>query len=140
YLGSVYWFLHFQYNGWFLFVCLGLFIHYIKTVAPTLNINKKVFWLFAISCIPAYGLSVLWAHLPLWLYVIVAIAAVAQFCGWILLLVALKSISFSKVNFPVIGKYLLCFSGIAFFIKISLQLCSVIPSISNLAFGFRPVV
>jgi hypothetical protein len=30
YLGSVYYYLHFQYNGWFFFSCMGLFIAWVK--------------------------------------------------------------------------------------------------------------
>ena len=60
YLSSIYFYLHFQYNGWFWFACTGLFV---SQLIPNLNIekaNKTIFKWFFISCIPAYLLSILW--------------------------------------------------------------------------------
>ena len=50
YLSAVYFFLHFQYNGWFFFACMGLIIHKIFSDLPDKNL-KYIFWLFAIACL-----------------------------------------------------------------------------------------
>lgn len=140
YLASVYFFLHFQYNGWFFFACMGLatlkfFIH---VPAKTL---KQIFWLFALACVPAYVLSALWLPLPKWTYTIVELAACMQVAGWILVLKQIKkqrpfiqSVSASNTL------WVLLLSCIALSIKLLLQLSSTIPSLSKLAFGFRPIV
>ncbi|MBL0238230.1 MAG: hypothetical protein IPQ02_16960 [Saprospiraceae bacterium] len=86
YLASVYYYLHFQYNGFFFFSCMGLFISQLYRFIPILKFNSQIFWLFAIACIPTYFLSTLWMKLPIWLYILVVIGAFMQVLGWIKLL------------------------------------------------------
>lgn len=141
YLASVYWYLHFQYNGWFFFGCVGLFLQQIapsQIVSPSM---KRIFWLFAVSCVLAFGLSVLWAHLPIWSYIVVILAAIAQALAWILLLKEFYKQGFWHIlSTRMLSRVLGIFLIVAISIKFSLQLGSVIPSISKLAFGFRPIV
>ena len=63
FLASNYYFLHFQYNGWFFFGCMGLLNEQLKG-SLSLSLQRIVFWLFALSCIPAYFLSALWLPIP----------------------------------------------------------------------------
>lgn len=141
YLGSLYWFLHFQYNGWFFFAIMGLFFNYLYSIVPDIKKSDATFWLFAASCIPAYGLSVLWLNIPTWIYAVVIAAAIAQFGGWIKFLLLLKESTFLKSEkIDKLSKFLLLFVAIALSIKLSLQLGSVVPAISKFAFGFRPIV
>ena len=140
FLASTYYFLHFQYNGWFFFACMGLLCEQFKSVI-SFSLQKKIFWLFALACIPAYFLSALWLPIPTWIYTVVILSALAELLGWILLL---KTIVFNKVdlfeNISGTTKWLYILSAIALSIKILLQLGSTIPFLSKLAFGFRPVV
>lgn len=141
YLASVYFYLHFQYNGFFIFSCLGLFFSECHTILPQFRYDKVFFKLFYMSFVPAYFLSTLWAKLPIWLYVIVVIAAFIQVFAWIKIV---KSINTAlKLGGTTLNKfqtYLFLFVGIAFTIKLLLQLGSTIPALSDLAFGFRPIV
>ena len=43
YLASIYFFLHFQYNGWFFFGCMGLFADKLKTQVISFNMQKNIF-------------------------------------------------------------------------------------------------
>ena len=140
YLASVYFYLHFQYNGWFLFACLGLATDKLFFNVPP-KILKKIFWLFAGACIPAYLLSALWLPIPVWLYILVVLAAFSQVGGWIFFVrEAKKQLSFLREFLNKTVQLLLLFSSIAFTIKLLLQLGSTIPSLSTLAFGFHPIV
>ena len=140
YLASVYFYLHFQYNGWFLFTCLGLATEKLLFNVPPV-ILKKIFWLFAVACIPAYLLSALWLPIPVWLYILVVLAAFSQVGGWIFFVrEAKKQSSFFRESLNKTAQLLLLFSSIAFSIKLLLQLGSTIPSLSTLAFGFHPIV
>lgn len=141
YLASVYFYLHFQYNGWFLFACIGLLIAAIKNLNPDFKVSDKSFYLLAGACIPAYLLSVLWLNFPTYLLIFIFLAAGAQILGWTdLLKKFIKAISPEKQNVHPFGKWLLSFIAIAFSIKLGLQLGSTIPAVSKLAFGFRPIV
>jgi len=140
FLLALYYFLHFQYNGWFFFACMGLLNDQLKSVV-SYSLAKKVFWLFALACIPAYFLSALWLPIPMWVYIVVVLAAGAQLLGWILIL---RTIIYNRprVLLTISGqtKLLFIFSATALSIKLLLQLGSTIPFLSKLAFGFRPVV
>lgn len=141
YLASMYWYLHFQYNGWFLFACFGLFIHFLNRKSIIIKHINKVFWILFICCIPNFGLSVLWLKLPLALYILIVITSVLQFLGLLILIKSvLKDKIFSKISTVRINKILLFYISMALIIKFILQLGSTIPSISQFAFGFRPIV
>ena len=140
YLAAEYFYLHFQYNGWFFFACMGLL-----TIKLVVHANpvvlKRVFLLFVTALVPAYFLSALWMNIPLWVYVLVIIAAFAQVLGWIYTLGIIKNqAAILKATMPAIAKWLFIFSGVALSIKVLLQLGSTIPSLSTLAYGFRPIV
>lgn len=141
YLLSVYFFLHFQYNGWFFFTCMGLLIEKIMITIPFIKNQKQIFWLFAGACIPAYFLSALWFDMPIALYGVIVLSSILQLFAWALFLKQLlpKMAALAK-QFARPSNWLLLFSGIALSIKFLLQAASTIPSISTLAFGFRPIV
>ena len=141
YLAGNYFYLHFQYNGWFFFACMGLLFNRFKDVLITHNFQKKIFLLFAGACIPAYFLSALWLPIPLWVYILVVLAALAQVAALILLLKKIyvtRAIFFEGVNSAT--RWILILSALALTIKIFLQAGSTIPELSKIAFGFRPVI
>lgn len=141
YLATVYFYLHFQYNGWFFFSCLGLFIHQlIKYGTPDQKL-KMIYLLFVSACIPAYFLSALWLPIAHWIYVAVVAAVAVQLIGWWLLIRVLrKETTRIQKHVSPLSKALFVLSAIALTIKLLLQAGSVIPSLSILAFGFRPIV
>ncbi|MFM9946789.1 MAG: hypothetical protein ACKV1O_02520 [Saprospiraceae bacterium] len=141
YLASVYYYLHFQYNGFFFFACMGLLYSQLHQYLPNSSANNTIFWLFATACVPAYFLSTLWLNLPVWLYVLVVLAAAAQVFAWVRFLQIIRqNLSLLKSKIQPVWQYLLLAVGFALSVKLILQLGSTIPEISKLAFGFRPIV
>lgn len=140
YLIAVYFFLHFQYNGWFLFACIGLAFKQLQHIV-SYQTAITIFRLLLLACLPAYFLSVLWINMPEWLYVFVIIAAILQLVALFFFFKEFKRI---KKYFITLGSVLanrfLMVAFLAFCIKIILQLGSTIPFLSKLAFGFRPIV
>ncbi len=141
YLAAVYYFLHFQYNGWFFFAVMGLFVSRIEKIIVADKLLKVVFWLFALACLPAYFLSVLWMPIHNIVYWIVIASAIAQCIGWWMLVkLILKGKVIIRTSFSKLGGQLLVLSAIALTIKILLQMVSTHPALSQIAFGFRPIV
>lgn len=141
YLSSIYYYLHFQYNGWFFFACMGLAFGFMNLRKSEHSFYETSFRLFAIACVPAYFLSTLWLNLPLWIYIITVIAAVIQVFSWFkFIAVLLKTRKNILENYAPVLRYILLFVGFALSIKLLLQLGSTVPIISQLAFGFRPIV
>lgn len=140
-LMAEYWYLHFQYNGWFFFASIGLFLNFVHQKFPEFKVPSSIFWLFAFSGLAAFGLSVLWLKLPVWIYAIVFLGALLQMLAWLKLLSNLKRIGFLKSRaITVLGKILFGLVALSLTIKFGLQLGSTVPAISQLAFGFRPIV
>ena len=143
YIGSVYFFLHFQYNGWFLFAIFGLFFYQmdIQTIKIQGNSGRFLFQLLFYTCLPAFLLSALWMKLPNWLYWLATIAgwlqALALFLLWRLILPVWKQL---KENLHPVTWRLWQLSFLALNIKFILQLLSTIPTLSHFAFGFRSLV
>jgi hypothetical protein len=141
YLAAVYFFLHFQYNGWFFFAAMGLLaarIEHLSALKPAL---QSIFRLFAFACIPAYLLSALWLPMHITVYVLVILAALAQALGWYWFIrLWYRNKTVLQEIFPKHVSWLLVLAALATTIKILLQLGSTIPSLSQLAFGFRPIV
>lgn len=141
YLASVYYYLHFQYNGWFFFACMGLLVDLLKLKSDDYTFNNKIFYLFFIACIPAYFLSTLWLDLPLWIVVLTALSAIIQVYAWFkFLVIVIKTKRDQLLKYPAFLRYLLAFIAAAASLKFLLQLGSTIPALSDLAFGFRPIV
>ncbi len=140
-LASVYFFLHFQYNGWFLFAGMGLMVSKLAFLKSNEQNLKWAFYLFGSACVPAYLLSVLWLQIPLIIYFLVVLAVIAQLVGWVILLkIFVKNKTYIKAQFSKYGRLLLLLSAVAFTIKLLLQAGSVHPALSQLSYGFRPII
>ena len=139
YLASVYYYLHFQYSGWFFFGSMAIIIYFLPKSFPDLT---KYFRLFAWTIIPTFFLSTLWLDLPDWLYILTLIATMIQLYAWVAMLWKVKPFFTHMMN-DVRRKWLKLFFVIAVLaltLKFILQAISVIPSLSQLVFGFRPIV
>jgi uncharacterized membrane protein len=143
YFAALYFFLHFQYNGWFLFVCFGLFFSYLfeKRFLHSVAINKNLFVIMAIIVAPTFLLSILWLNLPRPLHLLANISAILQL---LVLFYFFRLFPVVKKNIPrkitKTTRYLWTMAAFAFILKIVLQTLSIAPFFSNYAFGFRPIV
>ncbi len=139
-LSSVYFYLHFQYNGWFVFTCMGLMLNQISKAISLKNLNT-LFWIFFLSAIPNYFLSILWMKISSTLYVLVVVSAIAQLLVWVYLLVQLnKHKKMLNETTDFFFKLVVWMLVIAFTIKLCLQLASTVPYMSHLAYSLRPIV
>lgn len=143
YLASEYYYLHFQYNGFFIFSCIGFLLFSMKQAGSGIfeKQNKLIFWLLFIGCVIGYGLSVLWMKMPVSIFAVIVVATIMQTIGAVLLFVFIKKNWTNLVlKWSPMHRFVLLYAGFAFAVKIALQLGSTIPALNQFAFGFRNVV
>ncbi len=140
YLGSIYFYLHFQYSGWFFFAIMGLLFFKLNQL-PEFKYDKLIFNLFFYACIPAYLLSILWAKFPIWIYILPIMAVAFQLFALFRLFRSIKiNTTHIKAKWPVLVQFIFVLVMFSLCIKFLLQAGSLFPAISKLAFGFRPIV
>lgn len=143
YIGSVYFFLHFQYNGWFVFAIFALLLKKLYNAGAVLPENdlKLFFWSIFLSAFPTFFLTTLWMRIPTWMYTTGVIGAFIQLLAAIIFikLIAQQQNILKSILSPLV-RILWILSLLAFSIKVLLQLFSVIPFLSKFAFGYRSIV
>ena len=133
---ALYFFFHFQYNGWFTFAVLGVFFWWAENQAIPLKSSASKFYIcMLVAVIPAYSLSLLGMSFGKYVQLISYISAILQLIG------AIYFIMFIKQTYPNIKKtfnqtvfILLVLSFSCFFIKELLQAISSLPTLKQYAF------
>lgn len=143
YFGSVYFYLHFQYNGWFLFTIFALFFNHVKQWmnASLIRSSNYFFTGLIASIIPAWFLSMMWMRLPQWMFTVGTAAAIVQLVAlalFVQLFLQLKKQLTANLHSFV--KWIWLFAAAAFALKIILQAFSAIPELNKFAFGIRPII
>lgn len=134
YYNAVYFYLHFQYNGWFTFAVLAVLYRLMEENGIVAN-NKIVFILLNLACFPSYVLSILWTQPNLVFNCVGGLSALLQLAAFFYLLNDLKKhVKSSKIGL------LFKLALFAFFLKLVLQLISAFPSIALLAYHNRNFV
>lgn len=140
YYFAVFFYLHFQYNGFFVFGILGLFFKALErrgVIFSPAHVRKVRLILFY-SCFPAYLLSVIWSGPGILVIVLAAIAGVAQVVGLIFLICLLRLQWIAIVSKLTMSMRILLGSALlAFILKTVLQLLSAVPSVARLASDVR---
>lgn len=143
YNNAVYFYLHFQYNGWFMFSVLSLALRMIglKAGSETASHFKTPLKILMWMCLPAFFVSMLWIDPPFWVFAVAGAASLIQIAA--LFLIFLNGFKFREKLKPVFsnkGSVLLIFSLIAFSTKIVLQFFCIFPELNRFVFGHRPVI
>src|SRR5690606_33781248 len=82
---SIYFYLHFQYNGWFLLALTGILFYLLEhsNAVITPRDFKRFFYLMLASIILSFFLSVLWVEPPFIFYILAGAGAILQvFVFW----------------------------------------------------------
>ncbi|MBH1959972.1 MAG: hypothetical protein I8H68_07655 [Flavobacteriia bacterium] len=143
YLASEYYYLHFQYNGFFIFSCIGLLLYSLKEAGSPISDrnNRLMFWLMFFGCLVGVGLSVLWMKLPAFIFALIVLTTIGQTASAVMLFgFVRKSWTNLVLKWSPMQRFVLIYVGFAFAVKIALQLGSNIPALNQFAFGFRNVV
>lgn len=143
YYMAIQFFLHFQFNGWFMFCVLSFFFRFLeeREVQVSGRLSALFFLLLVISCFLTYALAVAWSNpLPVIFFingtgVIIQLLAVIAFI--IFLHRILKQIheTFTRVEHVFIYTALGCL-----ILKILIQSAVVVPYIAQIGFTIRNFV
>ena len=133
---STYFYLHYQYNGFFIFSCIGLLLISLKKLGIEIEekLNNTIFYLLFFGCFLGYGLSILWIEMITIFYGFFILISIVQLFGAILFLNWIRKTDlFNNQNF--IQKLLISVFGFAFILKFLLQGLSAIPALGVFAFS-----
>ncbi|MGB8705308.1 MAG: hypothetical protein WCD31_09785 [Gillisia sp.] len=138
---AIYFYLHFQYNAWFIFAILGVLFYILEEAGlsfPQKNLNSFFLFLNA-GVILSLFLSGLWVQPPLIFYLLGAAGAIFQILAFYRLFLLLR-------DQPVLSCFstragnLLKIAGILILGKISMQLLTAFPFFADLAFSHSDLV
>lgn len=141
YASSIYFYLHFQYNGWFIFACIGLFLSVFKLKRHTLKPLNRLYYLMFISTLFTYGLSILWLDISKIPYVIISFFAVFQLIIWLKIQnIILKNFKNELKKQPKYLQFILIVISVCLNIKFLLQALLCFPSFGEMAYQNRPFI
>lgn len=135
YKTSIYFFLHFQYNGWFIPALIGLLFYFFEEKNVVFNPEKlqSFYLLLNFGIILSFFLSALWFKPPVFIYILAFVGAVSQCMAFAELYDLLKKhlIVLKKTLWPPLV-LLLKIAGWLLLAKIGMQLLSAHPYIAAL--------
>lgn len=133
---AIYYYLHFQYNGWMILALIGLLFFVLER--KEIHIPKKrfrfFFWIINLGIVLSFFLSTLFANPPIIFNILGGMGALLQVSALVALPKILSSKSQkSKYLFSPFQDSLLMTIIVLLFIKMGLQLLTAIPYFANLA-------
>jgi len=130
YYNTIYFYLHFLYNGYFVFVLFGLLFKLFENqnISICTKHQNQFFIFLNIACIPAYTLSILWSNVSIVFNFIGFLASILQLISLIYLIKILRKIII-HLNWTYTSKLLLKIAVISYIIKICIQIISAFPYI-----------
>ncbi|WP_310994009.1 hypothetical protein [Aequorivita marina] len=143
YKTSIYFYLHFQYNAWFILAFLGILFYILEEKGIRFNREKfkSFFLLFNFGLIFTFFLSALWFVPPKIFYVLGLIGAIAQILAFYELYCILKGNFYQlRQSFAPRAFFLLKIAGVLLIVKLFMQLHSAFPYMASLAFQLKDFV
>lgn len=143
YHNAIYFYLHFQYNGWFIFGLLALFFRWMEQ--QNINYEKKFArWFYRLmlwSSLPTFLLSTLWANPDPVIYYIAGIGAALQLAAIAPLWFSLrKCFSALIAALHPANKLIGMAVSVIFLLKLLLQFFSSFPQVVEWTVNARPLV
>lgn len=133
---AIYFYLHFQYNGWMTLALLGIFFFVLeqKNILLPKKTFKTIYWSLNLGIILTFFLSVLFTNPGAFLYIISGLGGLLQF--WALIQLFIMNKELNKPWDAILSRFefgLLKILSILLAIKMILQLLTALPYFANLA-------
>tara|TARA_R110002072_G_scaffold59514_3_gene151634 strand:+ start:61674 stop:62882 length:1209 start_codon:yes stop_codon:yes gene_type:complete len=143
YKTAIYFYLHFQYNGWFIITLLGILFFILEEKGFQFDRRKlgSIFIILNIGVVFTAFLSGLWFSPPLVFYVLGLFGALTQGLAFYELYLLLRNeLSSMRIIFEPKVFYLLKIAGILLCAKLLLQVLSAIPYVADLAYQLKDFI
>ncbi|HEX2627872.1 MAG TPA: hypothetical protein VHM26_02645 [Chitinophagaceae bacterium] len=137
---SIYTYLHFQYNGFFTLSVFALFLGAKEAVVlkRARRLANRFAILLSISVFPSLFISLLW-HESVYFKILATVGVI--FIGLTLITFLHMMISNKRLSpYDKPARILIILSLIAFVLKMALQATTIVPSLGQAVFGFRPII
>ena len=140
---AIYFYLHFQYNGWLFLMLIGLFIFILQKnrISHSPLLLNTGFWVYFFSLFPGYFLSVLWVDLGSTPQLFATIGSIGQWIGILCVLFAFKEIWGQLVahyaRITITGLYIVF---ALLFLKSTMELGLILPDLANLVYDTRNII
>lgn len=140
---AIYFYLHFQYNGWLFLFLIGLFIIILDKRGFTTHhrLISIGFWLYALALFPSYFASVLWVEHGTIVSVLATIGTMGQWLAVICILLSFLRITGRLYQYEM--NWTITSLGIVFtllFFKSTMELGLIFPGLASLVFETRSVI
>ncbi len=133
---AIYFYLHFQYNGWMILALFGLLIFILENQKVSISNSdfNGFFWAINLGIILSFFLSVLWTKPASIYYILGGVGSLLQGIAFLIFIkLLIKSRTVVSNIFSGFQKKLLRTVGILLLIKFLLQIASAFPYVANLA-------
>ncbi len=137
YHNTIYFYLHFLYNGFFICTLFGIFFRYIskKLNKDSLKLLTPFYTLTTVSCILGYSLSLLWSENHWGIQFVAILSAILQVISLFYLLKITQKTFSTQLRKQV--RFILIFAFSAFTIKVLLQFFSIFPDLFEHVIRFK---
>ncbi len=143
YYGAIQFYLHFLFNGWFIFILIAIFFQYLNNHNIIIPVRKgKLFYnTLTISTILTFALAITWSNPYFFIFMINSIGIAIQLLSLFIFLKILHQLKDNLIEIlnPYL-KFIFTVVLIAFAAKILIQTCVVFPYIADVSYTIRKFV
>jgi hypothetical protein len=143
YYASIQFYLHFQFNGWFIYAVIGLALAILQQKGILLEVKKikKFYWILTISTLLTYALAISWSTPYIGIFIVNSVGVVMQLLALVIFLqlIVAKKEEIKKI-FSLYVYRLFVLALIALTLKIVIQAIIVIPYLAGVSYTIRNFV
>lgn len=134
YRSAIYFYLHFQYNGWMVLTLIGLFLFALEQRGFVFPKKRFVpfFWALNMGIVLSFFLSTLWTKPSTWIYLAAGLGALAQLYAIVLLWIKTGNV-FITLSLSKMQDHLIKTVVVLLGIKLILQVLTSFPYFSRMA-------
>lgn len=136
---SIYFYLHFQYNAWFILALCGILFYILEKANVVIREKdfRSFFRYINYSIILTFFLSTLWVEPPFIFYILAGAGAILQFPAFLkLFTIVRRNWNFLKQKTSSFNLLLLKIAGVFLAVKIILQALTTFPYFATLSFNY----